>query len=77
MTSQSLLLIDDRVLPEKGTSLTVMQLDITMMAMLNGTERTLTRWKKLLAEVGLEITQVYGYDGYGEYSVMEVAPIES
>jgi hypothetical protein len=54
-----------------------MQLDITMMTMLNATERTLTHWKSLLGEVGLNITKVYEYDVYGEDSVLEVVPIET
>lgn len=77
MGPQSILLIDEIVLPDTGASLTALQLDITMMTMFNATERTLPHWKKLLAEVGLKITEVYDYDPYGEDRILEALPIES
>jgi hypothetical protein len=67
MSSKSILLIDEIVLPDKGASINAMQLDVTMMTMLNGTERTLPHWRKLLEEVELKVNQVYNYDLYGEW----------
>jgi demethylsterigmatocystin 6-O-methyltransferase len=77
MSSKSTLLIDEIVLPNKGASINVMQLDVTMMTMLNGKERTLPHWRKLLGEVRLTITEVYNYDLYGEDCVLEAMVLES
>jgi len=45
-----------------------------MMAFFNSAERTVTQWRKLLGEVGLELTQVYQYDPDLEYSILEAVP---
>jgi demethylsterigmatocystin 6-O-methyltransferase len=76
MSPQSLLLIDEIILPDKGASINAMQLDITMMTMFNATERTLPHWRRLLEEAGLKITEVYNYDLYGEDCVLEAVPTE-
>lgn len=52
MSSQSLLFIDELIIPETGASRFAMQLDVTMMSMFSSTERTLRSWRKLLEEVG-------------------------
>lgn len=77
MSSQSLLLIDEIVLREQGASINVMQLDITMLTMFNAMERSLAHWTKLLGGVGLKIAEVYKYDPYGEYCILEVLPAEN
>ena len=76
MSPESFLLIDELVIPATGASPFSMQLDVTMMAMFNSTERTVPHWRKLLGEVGLEITQVYRYDPELEYSILEAVPIK-
>ena len=75
MSPQSFLLIDEMVIPDTGASRFAMQLDVTMMAMFSSTERTVPYWRRLLGEVGLEITQVYRYDPELEYSILEAKPI--
>lgn len=77
MSPQSFLLIDELVIPDIGVSRFAMQLDVTMMAMFSSTERTVPHWRRLLGEVGLEITQVYRYDPELEYSVLEAVPAKS
>lgn len=77
MSPQSLLLIDELVLPSTGASINAMQLDITMMAMLNAMERTQSHWTRLLGEVGLKITGVYEYGLYGEECILEAVPVGS
>ena len=77
MSPQSFLLIDEMVIPDTGASPFAMQLDVTMMAMFSSTERTVPYWRRLLGEVGLEITQVYRYDPELEYSILEAVPTRS
>jgi hypothetical protein len=55
----SKLLIFDFVLPDVGAPPYPSLLDINMMALLSGMERTETQWKVLLESVGLEIVQFY------------------
>ncbi|KAI9695844.1 MAG: hypothetical protein M1820_008399 [Bogoriella megaspora] len=55
----SKLLIFEWVLPAKGVPLYPALLDINMMAILNGMERTEAQWKALLAEAGLKIIKTY------------------
>ena len=71
MSPRSVLLIDELVIPDTGASPFSMQLDITMMASFSSTERTVSHWRSLLGEVGLEVTQVYRYDPELEYSILE------
>jgi demethylsterigmatocystin 6-O-methyltransferase len=77
MSPQSILLIDEMVIPDTGASRFATQLDFTMMAMFNSTERTVPHWRKLLREVGLEISQVYRYDPELEYSILEAVASKS
>jgi hypothetical protein len=72
MSSESILLIDEMVIPDTGASRFASQLDITMMATFNSCERTNSQWRKLLAEVGLEIKEAYSYDSEMEYTILEV-----
>lgn len=77
MAPNSYLLIDELVPQSTGASTFAMQIDVTMMSMFASAERTVPQWRKLLAEVGLQITQVYRYDPEIEYSLLEVVPLES
>lgn len=55
----SKLLIFEWVLPEKDVPLYPSLLDINMMALLNGRERTESQWRDLLAKAGLKIVKVH------------------
>jgi hypothetical protein len=55
----SKLLIFDFVLPETGASLFPSLLDIQMLALFSGMERTKTQLAELLANVGLEIIKFW------------------
>ncbi|PQE06383.1 O-methyl transferase B protein [Rutstroemia sp. NJR-2017a WRK4] len=76
MAPHSILLIDEMVIPDTGASPFSMQLDMVMMAFLNAHERTISLWRKLLEEVGLEISQVHRYDPELEYSILEAVPMK-
>ena len=57
----SKLLIDDWVIPDKGVALMPAMLDISMMTLLSGLERTEKQWRDLMDGVdGLEIVKIWG-----------------
>ncbi|KAK4894567.1 hypothetical protein LTR27_007208 [Elasticomyces elasticus] len=66
----SRLLIDDWVLPDFGASLKATNMDVNMMIMFDAMERTKNQWVKLLADVGLEIVEIYSTPGAAE-SIIE------
>lgn len=69
----SVILIDDRVLPNSGVHWYATVVDITMMASLAAQERTEDQWNSLMEKAGLKIQNVYTYtDSYN--SVMECVP---
>lgn len=51
----SKLLINDIVLPDRGTTRFAAQSDITMMAVLGSMERSEAQWRKLIEGAGLEV----------------------
>ena len=55
----SKLLINEWVLPDTNVPLYPATLDILMMVMLSGIERTETQWKELLSSVGLKIVKFW------------------
>ncbi|MCJ1311796.1 hypothetical protein MMC25_005469 [Agyrium rufum] len=77
MGEQSLILIDDMVLPDTGTHWQATQVDITMMCAFAAMERTQTEWKALLESVGLEIVNRYVYTSGSNESVTVAVPKQS
>ncbi|MCJ1355674.1 MAG: hypothetical protein MMC33_005666 [Icmadophila ericetorum] len=61
MTDESVILIDEMILPEKGTHWRAAQLDITMMSCLAALERSKNQWHTLIEAAGLKIAKVYTY----------------
>ena len=61
MSQESMLLIDEMVIPSRGASWRATQLDVTMMACLAAQERTLKQFEALLAGAGLKLVQVLKY----------------
>jgi hypothetical protein len=57
--SYSRLLINDLVLPDTGSDLHPALLDIMMMSICSGMERTEKQWRQLLDSVGLEIVKIW------------------
>lgn len=55
----SRILINDWVIPDTGSGLIPALLDINMMVVLTGMERTVSQWKDLLDSVGLEIVKFW------------------
>ncbi|KAK0108211.1 hypothetical protein ONS95_003031 [Cadophora gregata] len=62
----SKLLIFEWILPDVGTPLYPALLDINMLALLSGMERTQTQWKELLNCVGLDIVKFWTIDSETE-----------
>jgi demethylsterigmatocystin 6-O-methyltransferase len=61
MGNESVILIDEMVMPEAGASARATQLDLAMLTMVAAKERTLKEWQALLQSVGLEIVKLVKY----------------
>ncbi|KAI0389492.1 S-adenosyl-L-methionine-dependent methyltransferase [Xylariaceae sp. FL0594] len=72
MTADSVLLIDEFVLPERGLDPYSATVDLTMMAATASMERTEAQWGALLKEVGLRLVKVYPYNPATPETVMDV-----
>ncbi|KAI1394294.1 S-adenosyl-L-methionine-dependent methyltransferase [Hypoxylon trugodes] len=77
MDDNSLLLIDELVLPDRGAHRYETQLDLTMLAMLNAEARTEAHWKELLGEVGLEVKQIIFYEEEAREAVIIAKKVSS
>ncbi|KAF2771024.1 putative O-methyltransferase [Teratosphaeria nubilosa] len=66
----SRLLIDEWVLPDVGVDLKAANMDVNMLLLFNGMERTESQWVELLGDVGLEIVRIWRTEGAVE-SVIE------
>ena len=69
----SKLLIDEAVLPNFGVSRNDAFLDLSMMALETGSERSLKQWHDLLSSAGLRILKVWP-SGVGSLSIIEAVP---
>lgn len=72
MGPDSVILLDEMILPNKNVHWQSTQIDITMMAALASIERTQTQWSDLLASVGLKIAKVHTYTPSIYESIMTV-----
>lgn len=72
MGPDSLILIDEMVLPDTGVHWQATQIDLTVMASLASRERTYTQWVELLGSVGLEIAKTRTYMPSVYHSIITV-----
>lgn len=72
MEPESILLVDELVLPEFGVSYIASSIDMTMLSAFASTERTESQWRKVFDEAGLELQRTYTYYPTGYESVMDV-----
>ncbi|KAF2269981.1 O-methyl transferase B [Lojkania enalia] len=72
MGPDSILLIDEMILPETGVNLTAASIDMTMLTALAGMERTEAQWRETLGEVGLELVETFMYAPLHYEGVMHV-----
>ena len=70
MAADSVILIDDMVLPDIGVHWHAAQLDMTMMTALASIERTREHWYELLQSAGLKIRRIWTYSSLQD-SVIE------
>ncbi|KAF2829156.1 S-adenosyl-L-methionine-dependent methyltransferase [Ophiobolus disseminans] len=61
MTSDSTILLDEIVVPNKDVSWYVTQTDLAMMVQFSALERTEDQWRRLLAEAGLKVKSITTY----------------
>lgn len=75
MAPDSLIVIDDLILPNAGVRWRQAHLDMLMMASLAGCERTQEQWEKLLKKsgTGLNISGIHMYDKALRKGIIEVA----
>lgn len=72
MVEDSVLLIDEIIVPEVGAAHDAVTHDITMMSAFSGMERTETQFRDLLNEVGLKLMRTRIYNEGPDEGVMEV-----
>lgn len=73
-SKDSLILIDDMVLPNSHVHWQATQIDLTLMASLASIERTKAQWQALLDRAGLRIINIYMYTVSLQDSVIAVVP---
>jgi demethylsterigmatocystin 6-O-methyltransferase len=74
MGPDSLILIDDVVLPETNVPWQVSTMVLMMMAALGGTERTKEDWEGLLDRAGLKVAHIVRYDDVKFHSIVAAVP---
>ena len=62
MDKESVILIDDMIVPNRGAHYYATQLDLTMMATLGAMERTEKQWYSLMDSAGLRIKSICTYN---------------
>jgi O-methyltransferase domain len=77
MTEHSILLIDDKVLPDEkppgGQAEYTAALSLAMLVMFKALERRESQWRKLLADAGYEIRAIKRFTDFGD-SIIVAAP---
>jgi demethylsterigmatocystin 6-O-methyltransferase len=74
MGPDSLILIDDVVLPETKVPWQVSMMVMSMMAALGGLERSKEDWEILLDKAGLKIAHIVRYDEFKFHSIVAAVP---
>ena len=74
MNQDSVILIDDMILPNQGANWHATQLDLTMMASLGAMERTEKQWYALMDSAGLKIKSICTYTAELRDSIIVAVP---
>ena len=69
----SKLLINERIIPGEGAHWLTTGLDIIMMTLFGGKERTEEDWRQLLESAGFRIVKIWNFDPAAE-SLIEAEP---
>ena len=75
MAPDSVLLIDEMVVPDVKAHWQATQLDLLMMSALASCERTKAQWEALIPETGLKINKIYKYTDSLEDSIIECVKV--
>ncbi|KAI0013792.1 putative sterigmatocystin 8-O-methyltransferase precursor [Xylariaceae sp. FL0662B] len=76
MTEDSVLLVDEMLLPERGAPWRATQIDMTMCVCLGAAERSEKEWRALLDDAGFRISKIWKYTEECEDCVMVAVPKE-
>jgi demethylsterigmatocystin 6-O-methyltransferase len=71
----SVILIDDMVLPDSGVHWHATQVDLTMMTVMASRERTARAWYELMEKAGLKIQRIHTYTESLRDSILECVPV--
>ena len=74
MTADSVILIDEMVLPNKGAHWLAATLDLMVMSTLGAMERSESQWRDLLDKAGFRIKDVFTYTEELRDSVIVAVP---
>ena len=74
MGQDSIIIIDDMVVPDSGAHWHAAQQDLTMMSTLASMERSTKQWRSLLKEAGLKIQAMIPYTDQTRDSVIVAVP---
>lgn len=77
MNAESLLVIDDLVVPDEGACMQACQLDFIMMASIAGKKRTKSEWYKLLDSAGFKVLQISTYTWPLQDSLIIAVPVST
>ncbi|KAI1778089.1 S-adenosyl-L-methionine-dependent methyltransferase [Hypoxylon cercidicola] len=72
MADDSILLLDEMVLPESGVNAYAASMDMTMMSAFASSERSEAQWRKIIEHAGLQLSQTYNYNPESYESVMDI-----
>ncbi|KAI0411469.1 S-adenosyl-L-methionine-dependent methyltransferase [Xylaria grammica] len=72
MATDSVILLDEMVLPEVGVSPYAAAMDLVTMSAFAGMERTESQWRGIIESVGLKLVKTYVYNAASYESVMDV-----
>lgn len=72
MDDDSIFIIDDIVIPDRGAHRLETQLDMTMLAVLNGQARSEADWTELLEASGLKLRNIFVYGEHARESAIIV-----
>ncbi|KAL8888357.1 MAG: hypothetical protein Q9215_004193 [Flavoplaca cf. flavocitrina] len=61
MDAESVLLLDDKVVPDIGASMTASALDLSMMCLFASMERTEKQWRALVESMGMRVDGLWTY----------------
>lgn len=76
MSKNSVILIDEMVLPDTNVNWHVTSIDLTMMCAFGARERTEAQWLEILTSVGLQVSKKLVYKPAVYETVMAVIPVQ-